>query len=53
MIEWRSSVVSVNSTVRDAIENLNATSIQIVLVVDDQLRLVGVIVDGDIRRGIL
>lgn len=53
MIEWRPSVVSVNSTVRDAIENLNATSIQIVLVVDDQLRLVGVIVDGDIRRGIL
>ncbi len=45
--------VDPHATVRDAIECIDATGKQIALVVDEQRRLLGVVTDGDIRRGIL
>ena len=53
MNNWKDSVLSDESTVREVIENLNKTGSRIVLVVDHELVLVGVVVDGDIRRGML
>ena len=53
MIEWKKSVLSDDATIREAIENLNLSASRIVLVVDVESRFVGVVVDGDVRRGLL
>jgi dTDP-glucose pyrophosphorylase/predicted transcriptional regulator len=50
---WREAVLPPEATLQAAIQNLNATSLQIVLVADDSGTLVGTITDGDIRRGLL
>lgn len=46
-------LIRVDDTLRRAIEVIDAAAIQIVLVVDEQDRLLGTVTDGDIRRGIL
>jgi dTDP-glucose pyrophosphorylase len=53
MTDWKETILSLDSTVQDAIRNLNDTGARIVLVADSDLKFVGVIVDGDIRRGML
>ena len=50
---WRQSILPVNSTIHDAITNLDKVAIKIVLVVNEEGRLEGTISDGDIRRGLL
>ena len=42
-----------NSKIKDAILSLNKSGNQIVLIIDNQKKLIGTITDGDIRRGIL
>jgi len=42
-----------HATLQQAIENLDASAMQIAMVVDDQGGLVGTLTDGDIRRGLL
>jgi len=51
--EWRKAIVQENSTIEQAINNLNQLGIKIVLVVDKTNKLIGTISDGDIRRGLL
>ena len=51
--QWRMSLLPLDSSVQDAIQSLDRSGLQIVLVVDDRERLVGTITDGDIRRGLL
>jgi dTDP-glucose pyrophosphorylase len=53
MIDWPETVLSLDSTVKDAIQNLNHTGARIVLIRDSELNFLGIIVDGDIRRGVL
>ena len=43
-------IISQESTILDAIENLNVSQLKIVLVVDKNKKFIGVINDGDIRR---
>jgi len=50
---WKSSLIYEQATVRDAIQNLDNSKLQIILVVKDGDFLVGTITDGDIRRGLL
>lgn len=50
---WRQALLPEGASVRDAIRNLDETSLQIVLVVNPDDTLVGTITDGDIRRGLL
>jgi dTDP-glucose pyrophosphorylase len=50
---WISTVISQDSTLLDAIKNLDSTGLQISLVVDSNGMLVGTLTDGDIRRSIL
>jgi len=49
----KSTLVRSDATVREAIELLNADEFGIVLVVDEQQKLLGTITDGDIRRALL
>lgn len=53
MKNWRSALVPVGSSIRDAMAVLDQSALQIVLVVDPLEKLVGTVTDGDIRRGLL
>ena len=46
-------IVSQNSKLIDVINNLNESTLKIVLVVDKNKKFVGIINDGDLRRGFL
>lgn len=50
---WEKAIIGINSTIQEAIENLNESCLQIILIVDETQSFVGTITDGDIRRGIL
>jgi dTDP-glucose pyrophosphorylase len=50
---WRKTLLPLESTLEQAIINLNKTSMQIVLVVSPDGKLLGTVTDGDIRRGLL
>ena len=50
---WRRSVIHPNSSIQEAIRNLDHVGIKIVLVVNDAGELEGTISDGGIRRGLL
>ena len=50
---WRKAVLTFDSTLQQAILNLNETGLQISLVVSNDDILLGTVTDGDIRRGLL
>ena len=50
---WREAVLMQGASIKDAINKLNDTGLQIVLVLDESNTLLGTITDGDIRRGLL
>ena len=51
--DWKKTLLPINSVIREAIQNLEKSSMQIILVVDKKQKFIGTITDGDIRRGIL
>lgn len=53
MLDWKKSLLNKDSSIFDAIKNLETTAIQIVLVVDSKKNFLGTLTDGDIRTGIL
>jgi dTDP-glucose pyrophosphorylase/predicted transcriptional regulator len=50
---WENVFINPNDTIRHALEVINSEALQVALVVDDSRRLLGVVTDGDIRRGLL
>lgn len=53
MNNWKKAIINQNATLDDAIKNLNKNSFRISLVVDSNNFLIGTLVDGDIRRGLI
>ena len=53
MPSWEKTLLQPTATITDAVNVLNDVSLRVVLVVDDQLRLLGTITDGDVRRGLM
>jgi dTDP-glucose pyrophosphorylase len=53
MKSWRKAIVGTQATVGEAIAAIESGSIQVALVLDSQNRLLGIVTDGDIRRGLL
>ncbi|SDR81485.1 nucleotidyltransferase family protein [Bradyrhizobium canariense] len=53
MKSWRKAVVGTQATVGEAIAAIESGSIQVALVLDGSSRLLGIVTDGDIRRGLL
>src|SRR3954464_14139746 len=53
MKSWRKAIVGTDATVSQAIAAIESGSIQVALVLDGSGRLVGIVTDGDIRRGLL
>lgn len=52
-VRWKEALLPEQSSLQDAIRNLDRTALRIVLVVDSDHRLQGTVSDGDIRRGLL
>ncbi len=53
MKPWHKTLLPGSASIRAAIEVVNASRMQICLVVDENRRLLGTVTDGDIRRAIL
>lgn len=53
MKSFEDTVISPKSTIREAMRELNTSSLRIVLVCNSDLKLLGTVTDGDIRRGLL
>ena len=51
--DWRKTLLAANSTLRQAISCLDASALQIALVVTPDNVFLGTLTDGDIRRGLL
>lgn len=49
----RKTLISPRATILESIERIDASGLQIALVVDEEHKLLGTVTDGDIRRGIL
>ncbi|WP_418114277.1 nucleotidyltransferase family protein [Vibrio scophthalmi] len=50
---WQKTLISESSTIKQALEIINSESLRVALVVDQNKKLLGMITDGDIRRGLL
>ncbi len=53
MKDWTKTLLPPTASIRESIEVIDAESLQIAMIVDDERRLMGTVTDGDIRRGIL
>ena len=53
MYEWRKVILKSNCTMKEAIKVLNEEALRIIMVVDDNQKLIGTITDGDIRRALI
>ncbi len=53
MQHWKNVLIRPDSSLREALEIINREALRIALVVDNENNLLGVITDGDIRRGLL
>ena len=46
-------ILNQKTSIRNAIQNMNKSGLKIVLAVDEKKSLSGIVVDGDIRRGLI
>jgi len=53
MKSFEDTIISPKSTIREAMRELNNSSLRIVLVCNSSMKLLGTVTDGDIRRGLL
>lgn len=53
MKNWKDTIVKPSTPILEAMRVIDNSALRIALVTDENLRLVGVVTDGDIRRGIL
>lgn len=53
MIDWKKTLISPDTPIIKAIQIIDESALQIALVVNSNNTLIGLITDGDIRRGIL
>ena len=51
--EINKSLIKLDSSIKEVVKNLNESGLKIALVIDNNKKLLGTIVDGDIRRGLL
>lgn len=53
MKNWKSTLITPGTTLRGALETINEVGCQMALIVDEELRLLGTLSDGDARRALL
>ncbi|WP_137671351.1 nucleotidyltransferase family protein [Agarivorans sp. Toyoura001] len=50
---WQKTLISASSTIKQALEVINSEALRVAIVVDQDKKLLGMVTDGDIRRGLL
>ncbi len=50
---WQKTLISESSTIKQALEIINGEALRVAVVVDKSNKLLGMVTDGDIRRGLL
>jgi dTDP-glucose pyrophosphorylase len=50
---WKKAILRANDSIESAIQNLDETALQVVLIADEYGSFTGTVTDGDIRRGLL
>ncbi|MEX0333120.1 nucleotidyltransferase family protein [Vibrio tubiashii] len=50
---WQKTLISESSTIKQALEIINSEALRVAVVVDKNKTLLGMVTDGDIRRGLL
>jgi dTDP-glucose pyrophosphorylase len=50
---WKLALLPIESTIQDAVQNLDCSGLQIIIAVAPDGTLIGTLTDGDIRRGLL
>ena len=53
MKDWKNTLIDPSAPILEAMRIIDAGALQIALVIDRESRLIGVVTDGDIRRGLL
>lgn len=53
MKDWQKALISPLVTIRETFQFIDDSSMQIVIIVDEGKRLLGIVTDGDLRRGII
>ncbi len=51
--DWKEIALRPETTIREALQNLDRSAMQIVLVTDPEMHLLGTVTDGDLRRALL
>ena len=51
--DWKKTLLDEKSFIKAAVQCLEKSALQIILVVNKRKRFIGIITDGDIRRGLL
>lgn len=52
-MNWKKAVLKPSESIKNSIQNLNETGLQVALVVNDSNLFLGTVTDGDIRRALL
>lgn len=52
-VNWSHAAIYDDATVEEAIMNLEVTALRVTLIINKEERLVGIVTDGDIRRGFI
>ncbi|MEZ8470164.1 nucleotidyltransferase family protein [Vibrio splendidus] len=50
---WQKTLIPESSTIKQALEIINSEALRVAVVVDKEQKLLGMVSDGDIRRGLL
>ena len=53
MNDWNNTILSNSATITDALAVINSSPHKIALVLDEEMKLLGTITDGDVRRALL
>lgn len=53
ILNWMKAVAGPNITIRQSLELMDSASLGVLLIADEENKLLGLVTDGDIRRGLL
>ena len=53
MKDWEKTIIHKSSSIKEAIERIDNSGLQLAIVVGERKKLLGIVTDGDVRRGIL
>ena len=53
MKDWEKTIIPPSATIKEAIERIDNNGFQLAIVVGERKQLLGIVTDGDVRRGIL